>query len=913
MDKSRLYDQLVRCTVRLTVPGVRCQGTGFFVAPGRLLTCAHVVEAAWPDKAVEVHWAGRTIPGQIEREHYRPKPGPDLALLRIEMVDHPCVLLHEAYTLGDEMLAFGYPIGSTIGDPVTLVSEDWQRDREASPDQPHLKLKEGQVQPGLSGAPLLNRRTGGVCGVVRLSRDRASDLGGRALPTSLVHEQYDFLKGLQRAFHNRDRTWIRLRSTERKWDSRNRMLEKVRSIWIDGRHGLLKETLIHDTRVLLGLSECLGAVVPPPPAPPVRRPDQEQPLPPGMRVVDAFDEIRGEALLILGQPGSGKTTLLLELTDELLERAAADASHPIPVVFPLSTWAESRRSIAEWLVDELSRTDGSYRIDRKRAQNWVDQDQILPLLDGLDEVKPEHLAACVRAINDFRNTHSLLPLVICSRTADYQALSVPFQVQDAIVVQPLTRSQVDTYFADLGPSGGPIRRALDVDPSLWDLLDTPLMLWAVTMTYAGDSDARLCPGGSREERRNRVFGAYVDRVLRHRYEDRMGPSRGGESGRRDVDADDEVGRRGKPYPRARTLHWLDWLAHQMANHGQTVIYIERLQPDWLPEEQRWAFGLPVGLGTGLVAGLGAGLGTGLVGGLLGGLVGGLGTSLVGGLVSGLQEGRIEGIGIGAVSWSWRKSELVGGLLRGLFIGLGGGLVTGLVGGLFGGLGGGLVTGLVGGLLGGLVGGLLGGLVTGLVGGLLVRASAELEPELGDAGLGGYMFYGLIALIVGGPYSVRIDPLKIENLHISIFSWSALIVGLVTVLVVGLVGGLVGGLVTGLVGGLVGGIGGGLVGGLLGGLSVGLVIGLVTGLVGGLGGRLYAGGRACLMHLALRLLLVRSGSIPWNYVKFLDYATERILLRKVGAGYTFIHRMLLEYFAARYDESSVGATPKTGSS
>jgi hypothetical protein len=68
-----------------------------------------------------------------------------------------------------------------------------------------------------------------------------------------------------------------------------------------------------------------------------------------------------------------------------------------------------------------------------------------------------------------------------------------------------------------------------------------------------------------------------------------------------------------------------------------------------------------------------------------------------------------------------------------------------------------------------------------------------------------------------------------------------------------------------------------------------------------------------MHLALRLLLVRSGSIPWNYVKFLDYATERILLRKVGAGYTFIHRILLEYFAARYDESSVGATPKTGSS
>lgn len=56
------------------------------------------------------------------------------------------------------------------------------------------------------------------------------------------------------------------------------------------------------------------------------------------------------------------------------------------------------------------------------------------------------------------------------------------------------------------------------------------------------------------------------------------------------------------------------------------------------------------------------------------------------------------------------------------------------------------------------------------------------------------------------------------------------------------------------------------------------------------------------------MLVRSGSIPWNYVKFLDYAAERILLRKVGGGYIFIHRMLLEHFAARYDESSVEATP-----
>jgi hypothetical protein len=35
--------------------------------------------------------------------------------------------------------------------------------------------------------------------------------------------------------------------------------------------------------------------------------------------------------------------------------------------------------------------------------------------------------------------------------------------------------------------------------------------------------------------------------------------------------------------------------------------------------------------------------------------------------------------------------------------------------------------------------------------------------------------------------------------------------------------------------------------------------------------------------------------------FLDYATERILLRRVGGGYVFVHRLLQEYFASLQPE------------
>jgi hypothetical protein len=67
--------------------------------------------------------------------------------------------------------------------------------------------------------------------------------------------------------------------------------------------------------------------------------------------------------------------------------------------------------------------------------------------------------------------------------------------------------------------------------------------------------------------------------------------------------------------------------------------------------------------------------------------------------------------------------------------------------------------------------------------------------------------------------------------------------------------------------------------------------------------LLTGWLACIRHYILRWLLWRNGSIPRNYSGFLDYAAERILLRKAGGGYIFIHRLLLDYFASLETPSS----------
>jgi hypothetical protein len=82
-----------------------------------------------------------------------------------------------------------------------------------------------------------------------------------------------------------------------------------------------------------------------------------------------------------------------------------------------------------------------------------------------------------------------------------------------------------------------------------------------------------------------------------------------------------------------------------------------------------------------------------------------------------------------------------------------------------------------------------------------------------------------------------------------------------------------------------------------GLSFGLQEGLPIGLHFGLLFGLFFGGLTFIEHYFLRVILYRNGHIPWNYARFLDYAAERIFLRKVGGGYIFVHRLLMDYFAS----------------
>ena len=295
-------------------------------------------------------------------------------------------------------------------------------------------------------------------------------------------------------------------------------------------------------------------------------------LPQGTKISQVFDS-HGKELLILGDPGTGKTTLLLELAGELLDRADRDENQPMPVIFNLSTWSLRRDPLDQWLVSELIE---NYRVPRDDAQSWIEQKQIIPLLDGLDEVSARDRPACAEAINEFRGRFKFLPVLVCCRTSDYDELGTKLRLRAAVIVQALTEGQVADYISRHEELQS-LLPVLKEDHELEQLLRTPLMLWVAVMAFSGTDRKPLSPG-SPTERRHELFARYVHTMIERRPDARYQPK--------------------------QMVQWLSWLAAIMDQGRQTVFNLEDLNEGWLPHRiQRWLVKSALVLGATLLSGL----------------------------------------------------------------------------------------------------------------------------------------------------------------------------------------------------------------------------------------------------------------------------------------------------------------------
>jgi predicted NACHT family NTPase len=198
------------------------------------------------------------------------------------------------------------------------------------------------------------------------------------------------------------------------------------------------------------------------------------------------------------------------------------------------------------LVEELHT---KYRVPLKVGQAWIDTNHLLVLLDGLDEVTETARSVCVKAINAYQQAHELVPIVVCCRRAEYFVQTTRVALQQAVLVQPLTKEQIDAYLCIAGGQLEAVRNVLDEDLEFREMVKTPLMLSIVALAYQGEASGTFVTAGSIEAWRQQVFATYVRRMLRRR----------GAKTR---------------YSEVQTVHWLIQLACQLAQQSQTEFYIE---------------------------------------------------------------------------------------------------------------------------------------------------------------------------------------------------------------------------------------------------------------------------------------------------------------------------------------------------
>ena len=353
----------------------------------------------------------------------------------------------------------------------------------------------------------------------------------------------------------------------------------------------------------------------------------------------------GYRLLLTGAAGAGKSMLLLRLARLLLLQAARDERLPIPIIFDLAYWRNSL-SLVDWMIDELS---ARYGLMRDTAADWVQNDRIAPLFDGLADVNVSEIAGCCAALNNFLKEKPKMPVVVTDRGD-----AVKFPRHNRFELQPLTVEQVEDYLTTQDETA--LLAAIGTSNHLRTLASNPLTLTLLEKTYHGKSPPDIPEQATFGEQRNHLVEQYVE----SRFDQVKKPR----------------------YHKDQTIRSLKWLARIMRQRDMPRLGIQNINHTWLDgDEQHQQFllraGPPLGIVVGLVIGLVMLLLASIAYGIGGALEGILVGLVAGGMYISSRVRRVETL-------QWQRDDALRNLQYITAYALPFGFVTGILIGLVGG-------------------------------------------------------------------------------------------------------------------------------------------------------------------------------------------------------------------------------------
>ncbi|WP_328448311.1 serine protease [Streptomyces sp. NBC_00386] len=397
-----LRDLVMAATVRIhrAGPGYALDepgtflGSGFFIAPNWVLTCAHVVRSGEGNEVRVVYERGpgrgtSAVTGEVatvlpDRAGLPARgtwPSPDLALVRLrEPVDHDCAYVTERPAAYYEEGVVLYSGWSVVGGELRRLSGTCtvQGTLGGWSDDEQIRLGGDVLPPGVSGGPVVDPVRGEVVGVLKSRTDRG--LGGtctgveqlRSLPVPAEETAAEHDDPYHAVFHAHDRYHR----------DRQRHPDTDRSTWADVQNQLgarpgralspeertqLLGRLADlpppaSTRALLGLLESLlgdQAAIP-------------HPAPRGWRdgLGALYESSRQDAAL-----------------DLVLDYAMRAMSAERPFVTPGTRAAE--RALWEWVRQTAEGRPGpAYR--RRLGQQWIERLQLAPRGPSAAEAEAAH-------------------------------------------------------------------------------------------------------------------------------------------------------------------------------------------------------------------------------------------------------------------------------------------------------------------------------------------------------------------------------------------------------------------------------------------------------------------------------------------------------------------------------------------
>ena len=151
-------------------------------------------------RAVVLAGRGRPIPA-LEADY------PDIAVLEVSGLEgHPCVAIDAGWPWQEDTFqVYGYPRegGAVRLTPARLT----YRGTHGTAPAVYLDLASDTVKPGMSGAAVLNLRSGTVCGVIVASKNAAQPDGALAVPWSAIDSDLSEVLAAGQAFHLQDQRW----------------------------------------------------------------------------------------------------------------------------------------------------------------------------------------------------------------------------------------------------------------------------------------------------------------------------------------------------------------------------------------------------------------------------------------------------------------------------------------------------------------------------------------------------------------------------------------------------------------------------------------------------------------------------------------------------------------------------------